>query len=103
MTTTMRRGNKTITLTIAQKAALLYVFDVHPELKANEIAVSSGTAQGCAYVCEHDGRITLNCTCRTYGNTSVVPACAHRVAGNWFLEARNRAALDALCNPNNVE
>lgn len=97
MTTTATRNGKTISLTVEQKARMLSVIEEHPELAENELAVTSGSIFGSAYVLKHNGRVTLACPCGAY-----TPKCAHRIAGNWHLEAKNRAAYNAAFDPNGV-
>jgi hypothetical protein len=97
MTTTAKRNGKTISLTVEQKARMLTVIEDHPDLKANEIAVTSGSRFGQAYAVRHNGRNCTYCPCGAY-----TARCAHRVAGDLWLEARNRAAFNAVFNPDNI-
>jgi hypothetical protein len=94
MTTATTATGKKVTLTIEEKARRLSVIDIHEE---GRMAVTSGSNLLDAYVLRHDGKVSQYCPCGAYG------FCSHKLALNWHLEATNRAAYDALYNPNNVE
>jgi hypothetical protein len=94
MTKTTVNG-KRVVMTIEEKAALLQVFDIGEE---GRLAVTSGSDPNRAYVVRHDGHRCQYCPCGAY-----TPRCAHRVAGDWYLEeqaalARREAEETALCN-----
>jgi hypothetical protein len=91
MTTTTLSNGKRISLTIEQKARLLTVITEHPELAANELAVTSGTIFGSAYVVTHNGKHSIHCTCGAY-----IAGCAHRVAVDWHLETQEQAHRDEV-------
>lgn len=90
-------NGKRIALTVEQKARLLTVFDTHPGLAANELAVTSGSISNVAYVVRHDGRHVTDCSC-----DARIARCSHAIAGEWFLEARNRASYAQAFDPEMV-
>lgn len=97
MATTMRIQNKQVSLTVEQKARALTVFSDHPDLRENELGVSSGSNPTNAYAVRHDGKHAIYCPCRSVGR------CAHKVAVTWFLEAQRRASYVELFHPNGEE
>jgi aerobic-type carbon monoxide dehydrogenase small subunit (CoxS/CutS family) len=90
-------NGKRVALTIEQKARLLTVFDNHPDLAANELAVTSGSIRNVAYVVRHDGRHVQDCSCDAW-----LPRCSHAIAAEWFLEAKNRAGYAGAFDPGMV-
>lgn len=84
MATTMMINSKRVVMSIEEKAKALTVFEIN---EPNRLAVTSGSEPNRAYVCHHDGCHVTYCPCDA--RTS---QCSHTVAGNWFLEAKNRAA-----------
>lgn len=72
---------KRVSLTIEEKARLLRVIADHPGLAENELAVTSGTARGCAYVVRHNGHHVEHCSCGAY-----CLMCSHALAAEWYLE-----------------
>lgn len=87
-------NRKPVTCTIAEKARSLRVFDIN---EAGRLACTSGSDASAAYVVRHDGRLALACPCKAR-----VAVCAHKLAVNWFLEARNRAIYAEMFNPCDV-
>jgi hypothetical protein len=83
MTTGTISGRK-VQMTITEKARLLSVFETS---EPGKLTIPSGSDAHKAYVLSHDGHHVTHCPCDA--RTS---QCCHTVAGNWFLEAKNRAA-----------
>lgn len=97
MTTATINGKRT-QLTIAEKARLLQVIDIHEQ---GVLAVRSGSDPRLAYAVYHNGRKSTGCACtgcKQYGRTT----CAYRLAVDWRLEAERRALYVETFNPDNV-
>lgn len=84
MSTTMRIQNKTIALSLEEKARLLQVFDIG---EIGRLAVTSGSLPNTAYVVRFEPGHTKThyCPCDARGY------CSHRQAADWYLEALHRA------------
>lgn len=83
MATTIIRDNRSVKLTVAEKARLLTVFPIG---EPGRLAVTSGTKADSAYVVLHNGRESYFCPCPAYGR------CSHMQAVDWLLESHNRQA-----------
>lgn len=90
MATLTATSGKRITVSIEEKARALHVFDIQEE---GRLAVVSGTVADLAYVVRHDGERATFCPCGSYKK------CSHKVAAEWYLEAKARAAFVALNDP----
>ena len=90
MATTMILNQKRVSLSIEEKARLLTVFDIN---EPGRLAVTSGSKPNTAYVVHHDGKHVTHCPCKSTG------LCAHKVAGDWYLEAQARAVYVELFDP----
>lgn len=92
MTTIILENGKRTKISIEQKAKLLKVYDLGEE---GHLGVESDSKANTLYVVHHNGYRVTYCPCEALHTCQ----CAHKVAGDWHLEAQRREAYHAAFSP----
>lgn len=92
MTTITLENGKRVKLSIEEKARALRVFDIGEE---GHLAVESGSKPDTLYVVHHNGYRVTYCPCEALYTCE----CSHKVAGDWYLEAKRREFYYQMFSP----